>query len=123
MKLWNGDAEWRAKRAGFSVEEYESDCRDYANIVHERAIEFRRYGRIGDTTQAFQCLSAREHEKHAAHNRVISAIERNEAELRRLGLDPIYQGQLVNGFVASRQEAGKFAMEICGYAADAEFAN
>ena len=123
MKYWNGDAEWAAKKAGYDTASYEAACRDYATIVHERAIGFRRYGMNGDAIQAFQCLSSREHEKHAAHNRVISAIEINEAELRRLGLAPFYQGQLINGFVASRQEAGKFAMEICGYAADAEFAN
>lgn len=123
MKYWNGDAEWTAKRAGYDTASYEEACRDYATIVHERAVGFRKYGIAGETAQAFQCLSAREHEKHAAHDQVVSAIERNEDELRRLGLAPIFQGKLENGFVVSRQEAGKFAMEFCGYGADAEFAN
>lgn len=118
MKYWNGDNEWKAKKAGFNVTAYENACHDYAQIVHEIAKLYRSFD---DSCMNYQLLVDRE--KHAAHNKVIAAIERNEAELRRLGLAPIFQGKLKNGFVVSRQEAGKFAMEFCGYGADAEFAN
>ncbi len=118
MKYYNQTAEQSARKAGYDVASYEKACMDYAQIMHEIAKLYRSFD---DSCMSYQLLIDRE--KHAAHNRVVSAIETNEAELRRLGLAPIFQGKLENGFVVSRQEAGKFAMEFCGYAADAEFAN
>lgn len=121
-KIWNADAEWAAKKAGYPVEKYEEACREYAEIVHSIAKEWRRCVTIGNGNP-FDYQMSVDKQKHAAHDRVVFAIKENEAELRRLGLAPIYQGELVNGKPQNRQEAGKFAMEICGYFADAEFAN
>lgn len=118
MRYCDSKAELSARKAGYDVASYETACRDYALIVHDIACMYRRFD---DDTMNYQMIIDKQ--KHAAHNRVVSAIERNEAELRRLGLAPIFQGKLENGFVVSMQEAGKFAMEFCGYVADAEFAN
>ena len=118
MKYWNSAAEWAAKKAGVDIDSYEAECRPYAEIVHKIALMYRRMD-IG--AMEYQILIDRD--KHAAHNRVIIAIEKLEAELRRLGLQSIYEGQLANGRITSRQEAGKFAMEFCGFAIDSDFAN
>lgn len=116
MYNYNKENEKKAIAEGFDFNTLTKEAKPYVEIIHEVAKGMRE----GDEF-VFDFMASVDREKHQAHNALCSAVERTEAELKKQGFDPVYEG-LVDGKVANRVEAARFVMTFMGYGEDAEYA-